>query len=107
MAKIIHQHRLLMAIVERCGRIGMVCAFAVPLWFMQPMVSDLAGKTTNINAVMTASLVTNLALAGGNAIQYSRRRSQGREIRRQRDRSDMLESRIEQADTEAIMEDER
>jgi hypothetical protein len=42
--------------------------------------------------VMTASLVANLALAGSNVIQYKRRRSQGSEIRRQRERSDTLES---------------
>lgn len=107
MARILHRHTLLIAVVDRCGRIGMIAAFAVPLWFMQPMVSDLAGKTTSINAVMTASLVTNIALAGGNAIQYSRRRSQGREIRRQRDRTELLERQIGGNADEKIMEGER
>lgn len=107
MAQILHRHTLLMAVVDRCGKIGMILAFAVPLWFMQPMVNDLAGKTTNINAVMTASLAINAALAGGNIIQYSRRRSQGQEIRRQRDRSDMLESQVRQPIDEKIAEGER
>ena len=93
-------------VVDRCGRIGMIAAFAVPIWFMQPMVSDLAGKTTNINAVMTASLTVNIALAAGNSIQYSRRRSQGKEIRRQRDRTDTLEARLERRPEEVTMESE-
>lgn len=88
MAKVINRHDITMAIIDWFGKIGMVAAFAIPLTFMQPMVEDLAGKTTNINAVMTASLVVNLALAGSNVIQYSRRKAQGREIRRQRERSD-------------------
>jgi heme exporter protein D len=107
MAKIVHRHQLLMAVVDRGGKIGMILAFGFLLWLMQPMVYALAGKTTEINAVMTASLVTNLALAGGNVVQYTRRRSQGSEIRRQRQRSDRLEAQLEQQSAEAMTESER
>lgn len=107
MAQIIHRHTLLMAIVERLGRIMMVVAFAVPIWFTQPVFAALAGETTNASAVLIMSLAVNAALAVANMLQYRRRRNQGDEIRRQRERSDTLESLVRVPRTQPIPEGEK
>ncbi len=92
MAKVIGRHSAIMATIEWLGKILFVAAFGVPLWFMQPMISALAGKTTNVNAVLSVSLVANIVMGIGGYTQYRRRKSQTGDLQRQRERSDTLES---------------
>lgn len=95
LAQALHRHTVTMSIVGWCGRALVVGIFAIPLLTMQPMVRDLAGKTTNINAIMSVSIILNLALALSVASQMRQKKKKGEDLRRQRDRMSGLEHVIE------------
>lgn len=73
-----------------------LAALAIPIWFAQPIASDLAGKTTNVKLTVSITLVASLALGAGYVAMLRKTRVQGEELRRQRRRITTLEAELEE-----------
>jgi len=94
MARLLHHHSVTMECIKWGGRVLCVATFALIVKVMQPIFDSLAGKTTNINMVVTVSVVVNIALAWTIVFQYTRGRVQSTEIQRLRSRENDLEQLI-------------
>lgn len=68
-------------------------ASGLPLWVIGHWVHDIAGKTTNFNAVVSVSIVINVALVVTLAVQSRRRGKQSATLEQLRERLSVYEQR--------------
>ena len=73
-----------------------IAALAVPIWALQPVASDLAGKTTNVKLTVSITIALSLALGAGVLAMLKKTRTQSDELRRQRRRIATLESELDE-----------
>jgi hypothetical protein len=84
MARLHRRYQLASDTLPWLGRVALVASSFLPLWAIQPMVGDLAGKETNINAVASVSLTASVVLGGTAIAQRRRIQSQREELKRLR-----------------------
>lgn len=66
----------------------------VPATAMQPMVHDLAGKDTNVNAALSVTVTWGLVSSAGWAYSANSARKRKNSLEKARSRSDSLEARL-------------
>lgn len=72
-----------------------IAALAIPIWAVQPIASDLAGKSTNLKLTISITLVATLSLGAGFWAMLRKTRVQAEELKRQRRRITTLEEELE------------
>lgn len=96
-AQVVGRTDVILTMIPWLGGVFLVLASAVPLWFVQPMIEDMAGKKTNISVTFSLSIVVNLLFTGTFFLQRNK-------IAKQRDELIRLRARLDTIDNERIQE---
>jgi hypothetical protein len=94
-ARIAARSEVIIAAIPWVGRTGMVAAAYFPLQALQPMVEDLAGQTTHVNASISLSVAISVFLGGTYFVQR-------RKLRQQREELERLRGRLEEIDASRV-----
>ena len=94
-ARIAARSETIIAAIPWVGRAGMVAASYFPLQALQPMVEDLAGQTTHVNASISLSVAMSVFLGGTYFVQR-------RKLRQQREELERLRGRLEEIDASRV-----
>jgi hypothetical protein len=89
-ARFDYRLKLWIQILRVAQPVGCVLAATLPLWMVERIVHDLAGKTTTANVKLGFSLTITASLMV-NGLQYLQGRSRRNEIKRLRGRVERLE----------------
>lgn len=91
---VVERYRIYRYLTTFIGLAFLVAVTWVPLQAIEPIVSELAGKDTNINGVLNVSIAISITLLLTLAGTGFKIVHQGKELRRQRDRIVELEMRL-------------
>jgi hypothetical protein len=88
------KYRLVERIAELLRWPLIVASAWVPLTAMQPLVHDLAGKDTKVNAALSITVTWGLVASAGWGISAAKGKGRAGRLEKSRNRADSLEAKL-------------